>query len=513
MSTRQKVILTLIFSILILNSQFFILNSSAREYYVSNSGNDSNTGSSPAQAWKTLDKVNKSAFIGGDIIKFECEGIWRGQLVPVSGKEEKYITYTSYGSGAKPLFLGSQEKNNESDWKNEGDNIWSTGKFNIDVGNIIFDNGKQCGIKMWNKKDLDFQNEFWYDKENKNLLLYSVDNPAKIYKDIECALTDHIINQWGKSYIIYDGLHLAYGAAHGVGGGDTHHIIVRNCDISFIGGGCQYGTVRYGNGIEFWSGAHDNTVENCRIWDIYDAGLTNQGNSKNSQYNIYYKNNVIWNCDYSFEYWNGPETSETHDIYFENNLVLNAGYGWSNKESQRGYDLMLYPNKAKTYNFFIRNNIFLNAKRSYMIIMSKDWNGLDNLVIDNNYIFNRTGSAMIYWGGWRRKTAKLYSCYDFEQYKKDTGKDKNSKMLVLDKLTLEFKKIELSLNESKQLKVKADFLDNISVDVTGFCDYYSYDPSIVSVNNGGKIKTLKTGNMQISINYCDTITEVNVIVK
>ena len=141
-------------------------------------------------------------------------------------------------------------------------------------------------------------------------------------------------------YIIYDGLHIAYGAAHGFGGAFTHDVIIRNCDISFIGGGHQPDRkvprrVRYGNGIEFWSTAFNNVVENCRIWDIYDAGVTNQSVKKCSQFNIYYRNNIIWNCEYSFEYWNRPETSVTHDIYFENNICLNAGYGWSNKERDR----------------------------------------------------------------------------------------------------------------------------------------------------------------------------------
>ena len=30
--------------------------------------------------------------------------------------------------------------------------------------------------------------------------------------------------------------------------------------------------VRFGNGIEFWGGAHDHLVEGNRIWEIYDSG-------------------------------------------------------------------------------------------------------------------------------------------------------------------------------------------------------------------------------------------------
>jgi len=58
------------------------------------------------------------------------------------------------------------------------------------------------------------------------------------------------------------------------------------------------------NGIEFWSNARDCLVEGCRLWEIYDAALTNQGNGTNQQVNITYRDNVIWNSEYSFEYWN-----------------------------------------------------------------------------------------------------------------------------------------------------------------------------------------------------------------
>jgi len=64
----------------------------------------------------------------------------------------------------------------------------------------------------------------------------------------------------------------------------------------YIGSGQQpgrvIGRVRYGNGVEFWADAHDNLVENCKIWEIYDAAFTNQAYA-NSQYNIVYRNNVI----------------------------------------------------------------------------------------------------------------------------------------------------------------------------------------------------------------------------
>ena len=83
------------------------------------------------------------------------------------------------------------------------------------------------------------------------------------------------------------------GAADGLGRGNVHRLPARNCDISWIGGGDQMGgdkTVRFGNGIEFWATAHDCLVERCRLWEIYDAALTNQSGGPNTpQRNITYR--------------------------------------------------------------------------------------------------------------------------------------------------------------------------------------------------------------------------------
>ena len=90
------------------------------------------------------------------------------------------------------------------------------------------------------------------------------------------------------------------------------------------------GRLRFGNAIEFWGAAHDNLVEGCRIWEVYDAALTNQGRGPDSkQINLTYRNNLIRNAEYSFEYCNNPETAVTKNIHFVNNTCVNAGFGWS----------------------------------------------------------------------------------------------------------------------------------------------------------------------------------------
>jgi len=81
---------------------------SARTYYVDSlAGNDANTGTTPASAWKSLAKVNATTFLPGDRILLKSGTAWRGQLWPKgSGVEGRPITVDMYGGGVKPVIQG-----------------------------------------------------------------------------------------------------------------------------------------------------------------------------------------------------------------------------------------------------------------------------------------------------------------------------------------------------------------------------------------------------------------------
>ena len=268
----------------------------------------------------------------------------------------------------------------------------------VDVGNIIFDHGQSVGVKKWQREDLKHPGDYWYSGADWQVRLYSERNPAEIHRSIELALRRHIVDQSGARHVVYDGLALSCGAAHGFGGGTTRHIVLRDCDVSWIGGGHQFtqpngNPVRFGNGIEFWENAHDILVEGCRIWEIYDAALTNQGSRDNSQINITYRDNVIWNSEYSFEFWNrGPE-STTRNIRFEHNTCFGAGLGWGHAQrpDPNGRHLMFYVNTAQTSGIVIRDNIFAVATDS-CLRMDNDWS--KNLVLDGNCWFQPEGTLI-----------------------------------------------------------------------------------------------------------------------
>ncbi|MDX2246079.1 MAG: right-handed parallel beta-helix repeat-containing protein [Bacteroidia bacterium] len=113
-----KLLCTLIASLLSVQVSF------STNYYVRNGGNDTHTGTSPAQAWASLDRVNlaMSAFLPGDSIFFARGSTFVGALlITEGGTAAKRLYFGAYGTGAAPLFKGSVPVIN---WTNAGGNIW-----------------------------------------------------------------------------------------------------------------------------------------------------------------------------------------------------------------------------------------------------------------------------------------------------------------------------------------------------------------------------------------------------
>lgn len=302
----------------------------------------------------------------------------------------------------------------------------------VDIGNIIFDHGNfkkyhRCGMKKWTMDDLKAPGDYYYDAKSCRVFLYWDENPAKTCESIELAIRSTVIDQGGCHDVVYENLAVAYGAAHGFGGGSTKRITIRDCELYYIGGGHQFTRpdgkpVRFGNAIEFWNSAEDCLVEGCRIWEVYDAALTNQGNGgekKDSiQRNITYRNNYITNSEYSFEYWN--RNGLTENILFENNVCIDAGVCWSHSQRPdvNGGHLMFYQNSAPTKNFVVRGNKFLNSTE-VCLRMENDW--LDALTMENNEYAQWEGMNVIRWLG-----RNYFTVETFGEWQKVSGKEQES---------------------------------------------------------------------------------------
>jgi lysophospholipase L1-like esterase len=337
----------------------------------------------------TIDGLHYSA-TGNQRILATMVAAWQPSL-----RHTNNVYYGAYGTGAKPKFLGSVTAN--SGWTNISGNIWqnSNAAFTVDVGNIIFNNEASCGIKLMTATPtFTTQGQFWYDFVNHRIRMYSVGDPASFYSNIECALKADGISHYQVDYVTFQNLDFRYwGMCVRQDGGNYANYL--DLDISYIGGCDQSSdyTTRFGNGLQIWEGRHDITIERCRIDNVYDAGISPQGYAGGYvAYNMYIRNNIISNCEYSFEFYERDATASAYNIYFENNTCVNAGGGWAHNQRPDGVNgsqIRLVMFTATKSTIYIRNNIFSNAtERLFLIGSTSD---LINMVLDYNDCYQSSG--------------------------------------------------------------------------------------------------------------------------
>ncbi len=94
-------------------------------YYVSPNGNDSNPGTAPDQAWRTLARVQTAmpTLGSGAQVLFERGGTFAGSLdIAVSGRAGSPLIFGAYGSGERPVLSGLTTL---TGWTAQGNNRWA----------------------------------------------------------------------------------------------------------------------------------------------------------------------------------------------------------------------------------------------------------------------------------------------------------------------------------------------------------------------------------------------------
>ena len=128
---------------------------------------------------------------------------------------------------------------------------------------------------------------------------------------------------------------------------------------------------------------------------------------------------MIWNSEYSFEFWNRGPASHTRNIVFEQNICVDAGHGWGHNQrpDPNGRHLMFYDNSSVTESVSIRRNIFCNATDSLLRLHGRDWTAA--LTMDFNCWYQPSGT-MLLWG-----TEKI-GTDSFATFQRARGFDTNS---------------------------------------------------------------------------------------
>ncbi len=365
----------------ILNSATDIKPKDSRfTFYISEkNGDDDNDGTTPETAWKTTDALQLNMYkVGnGSTVLFERGGLYR---VNTAVQLKSGVSYGAYGKGEKPM-LTSSTKNyaNELLWKpSHKKYVWMCDiKHYIDIGNIVFEHGKQTGTKQSKLANLSKNFDFYSDEANGVCYLYlNTGNPGVMFKSIDLCPRVMVMSAIGKvEDIVIDNLCMKYSGAFGVSvNGTAKNMKITNCEIGFMGGSYMPHSAgsRYGNGIEFYGNAIDCLVQNNWVYQVYDAGITHQGDEAEMK-NITFDKNLIEYCTWSIEVWNTDEDGNDseddnieiyEDLFYTNNIMRFAGLGWAQQRHVNEYDshINCWNNLQKTLkNMQISGNIFDTA--------------------------------------------------------------------------------------------------------------------------------------------------------
>ena len=408
-----------------------------RTYYVSNDGDDTNTGLSPESPWKTLARVSDAELCVGDGVRFKRGDLFRGQVRTRPG-----VTYAAYGHGDKPRFYG-WDKNlaSEALWElyDRAHHIWRLTEPILDCGSLVFNDGELHSRKlipsyknggfvcrdhesrpfdMAAEMTLDLDMVCLYDarltahpSKGESFPIPVIDdqslgelylrcdrgNPATVFRSIEAMPRRRMFAVEGNPDVTIDNLCIKYVGEHAIagGGGCLRGLRVSNCEIGWIGGSIQHyfgtdpnypqggrGTVtRFGNGVEIYGGCDGYTVENCYIYQVYDAAMTHQISTGGGCFqlkNIRYANNLVEYCVYSIEYFlekNGGDTqSLIRGCEISGNILRFSGYGWGqqrhNMDTPAHIKGWSYENTARE--FCIHSNIFDRAAYRMLHLVAKE---------------------------------------------------------------------------------------------------------------------------------------------
>ena len=371
-------------------------------YYISSSGCDTNDGLTPNTPWQSIKKLNSSVKCG-DTVCFKRGDTFFGQVrAPKGNDSEAPTTYTSYGEGTKPII--SQYKTAHRDaWEQYADGIWridlsnaknfdgNVTELDTNVGFIKVDGA----IKPWKRFELDKLTEQWdFYNDKQYVYVKSEDSPALLANDVKFAC-NIICMPFADNILVEDIVFIGSGS-HGMSG-TINRATVRNCEFHELGGS-ELTThfrpgVRYGNGLECWTDSSDVLVENCKFSNIYDVAVTMQGNCVTRGWvNIIFRNNVMWNCQQSFEIWSNGELENTgfQRCIFENNVCIDSGYSWGHEvraNKQCSSHLLIYQVECPLCDVTVRNNTFYNARVSPIVKsggpqeMPKDYKIIGNLFL------------------------------------------------------------------------------------------------------------------------------------
>ena len=423
---KVKIVIFLLIFLLILNAVFGIFrrnilkvgiektikknmniqSKSGTVYYVSSSGN-SQDGTDINQPM-SLETAKSKTYKTGDTILFKCGDVFFGQLdFNISKTNDEIVLISSYGRGDKPIISVAKIISDKNSWKKYNENIYmvdltNTNDFeginsidedSCNIGFFTTENGDIYGQKRTSINSLKNINDFYCD--GKYFYIMSYENPKDILGTIKLSTKKNIILL--SSNLEISNLSLQYSSSHAImqNKRTLEKIYIHDCIIDYIGGSFQYGinsnnSTRYGNGIELWNGSRNTIIKNNLIKNVYDAGITLQGDYGKWS-NIYISENIIVNTCYPFELWSDQYAEGMNNIEICDNMIINQGNGWGQYVRINplvSANIVIYNfSENSEMNIRLCKNRYYNSRRLYYISEQMKKRFFKEVYNDNNVYF------------------------------------------------------------------------------------------------------------------------------
>jgi uncharacterized repeat protein (TIGR02059 family) len=396
---------------------FLIINTiaSATDYYISSSGNDTNTGLSSSTPWKTIAKVNSvfSTLKPGDRILFNRGDTFFGTIIiSKSGSADSPLTIGDYGNGENPIITGFTTI---TGWTNEGGGIYSkvinssaatemvtidgvqygmgripnTGWYSYEsrVTNVSITDNQLGGSPNWTGAELVIRKNDWtisrsnITDHSSNTLTYakaqSGDNGTAgfgyfIQNDLRT------LDSYGEWYHDYSGtgkFYMYFGAV------DPSTKVVKVATLNNVltnTGGYDYITISalsfngsIGNGLNFGSGTDYCIIKNCNISFSGENGIT-----IGSSYTTIDNNNINYSNNCAIQLSDGSHQTITNNVIENISLI----YG-SDRSTAPSHNGIMFNNPGITSDIIEYNTMrYIGASGIAM------FNGLTDITIKHNYI-------------------------------------------------------------------------------------------------------------------------------
>lgn len=345
-------------------------------YYVdATSGADTNNGTSPETAWKSIERVNQEVFQPGDQILFKAGEEWTGALKPQgSGVDGAPIVIASYGEGKKPLLKPG------ADWQISHMNVANKIIPNPTVNNVI----TFFNQEYWEVRDLELYDPTYANNTNTRVFRRGINVSAEDAGDLH--------------YFKFDNLTI-----HGFRGPNDN-------DGKSSGGIIMTVTTnRRDPSKRVPTAVHDISVTNCELYDLGRSGInfispwtTRQGEKWNKYKPFGYKglgdwkpyerftlsNNIIHDID-----GDGTIVDGCKDVLVDHNTVyrtvLNCWYGvglfnWNSD------------------NVVFEYNEVYDASPADALLPGGDGQGIEidalnqNTLVQYNYLHNNAGGVFMW---------------------------------------------------------------------------------------------------------------------